>query len=403
MLPVGDSGTNYRSSNAAIAAVSADGVVTARASGTVILSALNEGALAVLQLQIVTSGDSDGDGIPDDWEIAHGLDPNNPIDALEDPDGDGLTNLEEYQLGTDPHNPDTDGDGLKDGDEVHLYHTNPLLYDTDGDGIGDGLEVQTGSNPLDPTSFNLTAALDSIQAAPASFRIVSNTALGGGTRQLQVTGRLIDGHTLDLTSHRYGTSYTSSDLLIANFGPEDGRIYAGNDGTATITVSAGGHSSTAAVTVQTFSPTAPLFPADSRLCEQRGGRGPLRVYRGGRCGPASGRRVGPQPSFDRRFHFHMGKCERRTSVRLACVHGRRQERFDGGRRQQPYPILEFSDAPALPAWPRISRWQATSCMWRTKPGSECSMSATLLRRATPGAWTFQGDEPRESTSRAASP
>ncbi len=218
---------------------------------------------------MLLGGDSDGDGIPDDWEIAHGLNPNDEFDALEDPDHDGLTNLEEYQLGTDPHNRDTDGDGLSDGDEVHLYHTNPLLYDTDGDGIGDGLEVQTGSNPLDPASFNLTAALTSIQATPASFRIVSNIALGGGSRQLKVMGQLIDGRTLDVTSRRYGTSYTSSDLLIANFGPEDGRIYAGNNGTATITVSAGGHSSTAAGHGADVLTAGPLLLGDSRLREQR--------------------------------------------------------------------------------------------------------------------------------------
>ncbi|MBI3867308.1 MAG: M4 family metallopeptidase [Verrucomicrobia bacterium] len=50
-------------------------------------------------------GDEDGDGLPDGWEILHGLNPNNPADALLDSDGDGVSNLEEYQSGTDPRDP----------------------------------------------------------------------------------------------------------------------------------------------------------------------------------------------------------------------------------------------------------------------------------------------------------
>jgi hypothetical protein len=46
--------------------------------------------------------DSDGDGMPDEWELMFGLDPKNPSDALKDRDGDGMTNLEEYIAGTDP-------------------------------------------------------------------------------------------------------------------------------------------------------------------------------------------------------------------------------------------------------------------------------------------------------------
>ncbi|MFO7524771.1 MAG: OmpA family protein [Ignavibacteriaceae bacterium] len=60
-----------------------------------------------------------------------------------DHDGDGLTYREEKELGTDPNNPDTDGDGLWDGDEVRKYYTDPLNPDTDGDGLSDGDEVHT--------------------------------------------------------------------------------------------------------------------------------------------------------------------------------------------------------------------------------------------------------------------
>jgi len=68
--------------------------------------------------------------------------------ALSDSDGDGLPNFEEVEKGTDPNIPDTDSDGLNDGDEVKVWLTDPLKQDTDEDTLLDGNEVnRIGSDP----------------------------------------------------------------------------------------------------------------------------------------------------------------------------------------------------------------------------------------------------------------
>jgi len=46
--------------------------------------------------------DSDGDGMPDEWEKKHGLDPKDASDATGDVNGDGYTNLEDFINGLDP-------------------------------------------------------------------------------------------------------------------------------------------------------------------------------------------------------------------------------------------------------------------------------------------------------------
>jgi len=46
--------------------------------------------------------DTDGDGMPDAWENAHGLSPNDAADGVTDADSDGYTNVEEFLNGTDP-------------------------------------------------------------------------------------------------------------------------------------------------------------------------------------------------------------------------------------------------------------------------------------------------------------
>jgi hypothetical protein len=69
-----------------------------------------------------------------------------------DGDSDGLNDCEEQTWGSDPGVADTDGDGLSDGDEVHVYGTSPTDDDYDDDGLTDGDEVVLGTNPKDPDS-----------------------------------------------------------------------------------------------------------------------------------------------------------------------------------------------------------------------------------------------------------
>gem|GEM_PF-1526423 len=253
-------GTRYLVSNPAIASVSPAGLVTALASGTAIIQAQNEGASGLIAITNTLSADTDGDGIPDDVEVREGMDPNNPADALEDADHDGLSNLDEYRRGTQIHVADSDGDGILDGEEVNAgadgFITNPLSADTDGDGVRDGLEVQTGSDPTNPNSLNLSRALRGIRVTPPGFTLIVNTIVGEAYTQLTVTGDLLDGTTIDLTTRGRGTNYTSSDLNVCNFGAQDGRVFAASDGPCTITALNSGFSAASTGSVRTFRPTA---------------------------------------------------------------------------------------------------------------------------------------------------
>lgn len=111
------------------------------------------------------TSDFDGDGIRDivDMDVDGDGDLNdedqNPFTVPEvDTDKDGLPDALEFALGTNYLNPDTDGDGIKDGEQ---YYTISLSSDFDGDGIldladtdddddgkTDATEKAGGTNPL---------------------------------------------------------------------------------------------------------------------------------------------------------------------------------------------------------------------------------------------------------------
>ena len=102
--------------------------------------------------------DSDDDGLTDYEEaVLTGTDPTKYDsvtegipDAEADTDRDGLSNKIELELGTDPLNKDTDGDTLSDGDEINTYGTDPLNVDTDSDKLNDNYEFKNSTDPLNP-------------------------------------------------------------------------------------------------------------------------------------------------------------------------------------------------------------------------------------------------------------
>lgn len=98
-----------------------------------------------------------------------------PIDS----DKDGLDDEREKDFKTNPNNPDTDKDGLSDGDEVLIWHTDPLNSDTDGDTFLDGEEVKHGYNPLGPGK--LTPAQVSVMPTSTVNNKVTTSSTATGT------------------------------------------------------------------------------------------------------------------------------------------------------------------------------------------------------------------------------
>jgi Tol biopolymer transport system component len=113
------------------------------AQSNAIVASTATASVNMTQAALQGKQDDDGDGLTNDQELAYGTDSKNP-----DTEQDGLKDGDEVmRWRTDPLKPDTDQDGLKDGDEVNLYRTDPLKADTDGDGLSDSDEVGRRTDP----------------------------------------------------------------------------------------------------------------------------------------------------------------------------------------------------------------------------------------------------------------
>jgi len=257
-----ETGTDYFSTNPAALHVSEDGLLTALQSGNVLVTVTNQGITAAISVKVQLGADSDGDGLPDDWETSNGLDPNDATDAYADGDADGLTNSAEFICGTAPMEPDTDSDGLADGEEVTAVTDNacettssPLLKDTDGDLVPDAIELITGTSPTNPSSYDLDAALLEVVVKPEAVNLPLSPLLGEALYQLTLTGILIDGSGIDLTSHP-DTVWLSNKPSVLAVTPNPGEVLGVADGQAQAIGGVESHSATSTISVKTFVPSA---------------------------------------------------------------------------------------------------------------------------------------------------
>jgi Bacterial Ig domain/Bacterial TSP3 repeat len=103
--------------------------------------------------------DTDGDGMPDQWETKYGLNPTTD-DSMADPDGDGLPNFAEFILGTNPHVADNplNFSGVPNGAEVSGFAQLPVL----------------GLNPL----FQTFPIILYVNGSPAQNSLLSQAADG---------------------------------------------------------------------------------------------------------------------------------------------------------------------------------------------------------------------------------
>ena len=198
-----------------------DGVLQTTATGTEIRRANHRDLFATDPLL----PDTDFDGLQDGREELLGSDPNDPLDAALDSDGDGLRDGEELAgwmvvivdstgecdggedctttiaVTSDPFRADTDNDGLPDGLEAAL-RTNPRNSDTDGDSLSDRSEYEPGFREVAYFGGDIAERLNQYELlcsmSPSCIFIPANNPIGSSPLDVDSDDdRLADGTELD--------------------------------------------------------------------------------------------------------------------------------------------------------------------------------------------------------------
>ncbi|WP_160163630.1 vWA domain-containing protein [Natrinema versiforme] len=182
------------------------------------------------------SGDTDGDGLPDRYEIRYSKLDQTKADTNDDGvtddewdiDNDSLTTLEEYEAGTTPtqadedrddldddreleigtnsSDPDTDDDGLLDGEEIALG-TDPLVADSDGDGTLDGNATYTTATSNESLGVNVSLA--------GSGDIASGVTIENGSQEQFESGSIESAQVTSFVDLESEESFESANVTFS--------------------------------------------------------------------------------------------------------------------------------------------------------------------------------------------
>lgn len=153
--------------------------------------------------------DSDGDGMPDHWEITHGLLPGVSGDATDDPDADSYTNLQEYMGSSDPHDENSRPYSAK----IEVVALSPRLKETDAE--GNSIVTSGLSNVAVGTHVRLSASGTDWQGDPVQDYSWSLLGPSGFTAMLDDPF----SQTVDFVPDQVGEYRV--ELRVGNAGPLD--------------------------------------------------------------------------------------------------------------------------------------------------------------------------------------
>lgn len=208
-------------------------------------------------------GDTDGDGLPNEWEIKYSLNPEDSQDASQDSDSDGLTNLQEFINNINPRLSDTDKDGMPDAWEITygLDPNNPAdaLSDNDGDGATNLEEYNAGTAPLRAQHFHIVGVTGSWMDFYGTAIIDGLPLENGDEVGVLDPDGVICGHTIVTTPGQYGFMHIYKDDPITPVIDEGAQV--GDELTFLIWDASAGTEVNVAVSVLT-GPSPPSWTSD---------------------------------------------------------------------------------------------------------------------------------------------